>query len=54
MSPGTIVALTVLAVSVVLIYVMVRAKTLGPLVMTGVILGAAAGVSLTMLIGGMT
>lgn len=54
MSIATIIALTVLACSLLLIYVMVRARTFGPLVMVGVILGASAGVCATALVGGMT
>lgn len=54
MSTMTIIAVTVLAVSALLIYVMACARTFGPLVMVGVILGASAGVSATALVGGMT
>jgi hypothetical protein len=50
----TIIAVTVLVICLGLIYIMGRAKTLGPLVMVGVILGTAAGVSATALVGGMT
>jgi len=50
----TIIALTVLTVSALLIYVMAKARALGPLVMVGVILGASAGVCATALLGGMT
>jgi len=50
----TIIALTVLTVSALLIYVMAKARTLGPLVMVGVILGASAGVCAIALLGGMT
>lgn len=54
MRTGTIIAVTILAICLGLIYVMGRAKTLGPLVMVGVILGAAAGISATALVGGLT
>lgn len=54
MSTTTIVALTVLIVSTALIYVMARARTFGPLVMVGVILGASAGICATALAGDMT
>jgi hypothetical protein len=54
MSTLTIVALTVLLSSLGLIYVMVRARTFGPLVLVGVVLGASAGITATALVGGMT
>jgi hypothetical protein len=50
----SIIAVTVLVICLGLIYIMGRARTLGPLVIVGVILGTAAGVSATALIGGMT
>lgn len=54
MSTMSIIAVTVLVICLGLIYIMGRARTLGPLVIVGVILGTAAGVSATALIGGMT
>jgi hypothetical protein len=54
MSTLSIIAVTVLISSLGLIYVMVRARTFGPLVLVGVVLGASAGVTATALVGGMT
>ncbi len=54
MSTLTTITVTVLVIALALIYVMGRARTLGPLVMVGVLLGAAAGISATALFGGMT
>jgi hypothetical protein len=54
MSTLSIIAVTVLISSLGLIYVMARARTFGPLVLVGVVLGASAGVTATALVGGMT
>lgn len=54
MSTPSIIAVTVLLCSLALIWVMARARTFGPLVLIGVVLGASAGVTATALVGGMT
>lgn len=54
MSTMTTIALTVLTICALLIYVMAKARTFGPLVMVGVLLGASAGICATALVGGMT
>jgi hypothetical protein len=54
MSTATIVAVTLLIVCLGLIYIMGRARTLGPLVLVGVFLGVAVGISGTALVGGLT
>lgn len=50
MSAPTIIAITLLLLSTVLIAVFAKARTIGPQVMVGVVLGASAGISGTALI----
>jgi hypothetical protein len=54
MSTATTIAVTVLLFSVVLIALAWRARGVGPLILAGVVLGAAAGVSATLLVAGLT
>jgi len=48
----TTVAVTLLLLSLALIAILARTKTIGPPVMVGVVLGGAAGVSATSLLTG--
>jgi hypothetical protein len=54
MSTATTIAVTVLLLSSALIALAWRARGVGPLVLAGVVLGLAAGISATALIGGLT
>ena len=54
MSYGTTVALTVMLLSLLLIALAWRARGVGPLILAGVVLGASAGVSATLLAAGLT
>jgi hypothetical protein len=54
MSTATAIAVTVLLFSVALIALAWRARGVGPLILAGVLLGAAAGVSATLLAAGLT
>jgi hypothetical protein len=53
-STATTIALTVLLLSGLLIALAWRARGVGPLVLAGVVLGAAAGISATLLFAGLT
>jgi hypothetical protein len=54
MSTATTIAVTVLALSLLMIAVAYRARGIGPLILAGVVLGAAAGISATLLAAGLT
>jgi hypothetical protein len=54
MSTATTIALTVLVLSGLLIALAWRARGVGPLILAGVVLGLAAGVSATLLAAGLT
>lgn len=54
MSTATTIALTVLLLSGLLIALAYRARGVGPLILAGVVLGLAAGVSGTLLAAGLT
>ena len=54
MTTATTIAVTVLLFSVALIALAWRARGVGPLILAGVVLGAAAGVSATLLVAGLT
>ena len=54
MSTATTVAVTVLLLSLALIALAWRARGVGPLILAGVVLGAAAGISATLLAAGLT
>ncbi|QJY45593.1 hypothetical protein [Pseudonocardia broussonetiae] len=54
MSTATTIAVTVLLLAVVLIALAWKARGVGPLVLAGVVLGAAAGISATLLAAGLT
>lgn len=54
MSTATAIATTVLLLSAVLIALAWRARGVGPLVLAGVVLGLAAGISATLLAAGLT
>jgi hypothetical protein len=53
-STATTIATTVLLLSSILIALAWRARGVGPLVLAGVVLGAAAGISATLLVAGLT
>jgi hypothetical protein len=53
-STATTIAVTVLLLSSLLIALAWRARGVGPLVLAGVVLGAAAGISATLLVAGLT
>jgi hypothetical protein len=53
-STATTIAVTVLLLSSILIALAWRARGVGPLVLAGVVLGAAAGISATLLVAGLT
>jgi hypothetical protein len=54
MSTGTTIVVTVLVLSLLMIAVAYRARGIGPLILAGVVLGAAAGISATLLAAGLT
>ena len=54
MSTATTIAVTVLVLSLLMIAVAYRARGIGPLILAGVVLGAAAGISATLLAAGLT
>jgi hypothetical protein len=54
MSTATTIAVTVLLFSMALIALAWRARGVGPLILAGVVLGAAAGISATLLVAGLT
>lgn len=54
MSTATTITLTVLVLTGLMIGLAWRARGVGPLVIAGVFLGAAAGVSATLLFAGLT
>jgi hypothetical protein len=53
-STATTIAVTVLLLSSALIAIAYRARGVGPLILAGVVLGAAAGISATLLAAGLT
>jgi hypothetical protein len=50
----TTIAVTILVLSTLLIFLAWRARGVGPLILAGVVLGLAAGVSATLLAAGLT